>query len=338
MREQPPPQLIALLENLGLATAAQVHRMSGRVGRLPRDLPRFESVWVDALAQQRILTPLQAAEINAGRGHRLRIGPYVLCESLPWPHYAAGYRARRVGTDESVRLTVVESQPNRTAEIGQQLQTLLTTSKKLQGENLCAVDAVAAVSDGEEARLWAASPWTDGRTAAEWMIHDGRFPPQVVLEIARAMIAGLVELERIGSCHGDISASGLVLTPAGNVVLLQPGLRGIVRPEEGYAHADLLPEAFDYLAPERISDGTGPSIAGDIYACGCLWWHLLCGRPPLSGGSSLEKLRWAQAAKIVDPRRYAPEVPTPLGTAISACLRREPSQRPESMARLAAVL
>jgi len=343
MREQPPPQLIALLENLGLATAAQVHRMSGRVGRLPRDLPRFESVWVDALAQQRILTPLQAAEINAGRGRRLRVGPYVLCESLPWPYYAAGYRARRVDTNESVRLTMVDNPTNRTEEIGRQLQTLLATSKKLHSEHLCVIDAVAKVSDGDgthpfETCLWAASPWIEGRTAAEWMVHDGRFPPQVVLEISRAMLAGLVELERAGSCHGDIGASGLVLTPTGNVVLMQPGLRGIVRPEEGYAHADLLPEAFDYLPPERITEGTGPSIAGDIYACGCLWWHLLCGRPPLSGGSSLEKLRWAQAAKIVDPRRFAPEVPTPLGTAISACLHREPSQRPESFARLAAML
>ncbi len=338
MREQPPPQLIALLENLGLATAAQVHRMSGRVGRLARDLPRFESVWVDALAQQRILTPLQAAEINAGRGRRLRVGPYVLCESLPWPYYAAGYRARQVGTSESVRLTIVENRADRGEEIAGGLQTLLATSKKLRSEYLCPIDAVAKASDDQESRLWAASPWIEGRTAAEWMVHDGRFPPQVVLEIARAMLAGLVELERAGSCHGDIGASGLVLTQTGGAVLVQPGLRGIVRPEEGYAHADLLPEAFDYLPPERITDGTGPSIAGDIYACGCLWWHLLCGRPPLSGGSSLEKLRWAQAAKIVDPRRFAPEVPTPLGTATAACLRREPSQRPESMARLAAML
>ena len=64
--------------------------------------------------------------------------------------------------------------------------------------------------DGD--RIFAASPWIDGRTAAEWMVHHGRFPPEVVLEIARAMLAGLVELEQLGICHGDVSASSLVLT------------------------------------------------------------------------------------------------------------------------------
>ena len=40
----------------------QVTQMGRRVRRLARDLPQFESVWVDALAQARILTPFQAAE------------------------------------------------------------------------------------------------------------------------------------------------------------------------------------------------------------------------------------------------------------------------------------
>ena len=76
--------------------------------RLARDLPRFESVWVDALLQARVLTPFQAAEINAGRGQSLRVGPYVLCERLPHPHYVACYRARNVDSEQPVQLAVVE--------------------------------------------------------------------------------------------------------------------------------------------------------------------------------------------------------------------------------------
>jgi len=75
--EQPPQPLVDLLSRLGLATSADVERMRRRVRRLARDLPVFESVWVDALAQARVITPYQAAEINAGRGERLAIGPYV---------------------------------------------------------------------------------------------------------------------------------------------------------------------------------------------------------------------------------------------------------------------
>ena len=356
MREQLPTQLIALLARLELATPAQVGRMAGRVGRLARDLPRFESVWVDALAQARVLTPFQAAEINAGRGESLRVGPYVLCGRLRWPDYTTCYKARHVKSRQWVRLAVMCESGDRADTIHTRLEALAAASV---GRPSGAVQATQSSNDisalsplgndesrriagpevGRDAgRVWAAWPWIEGRTAAEWMVHNGRFPPEAVLEIARAMSADLVELERSGVCHGDISAWGIVLTEAGRAVMLQPGLRGIVRPEEGYAHHDLLPEAYDYLPPERITDGTPPTVAGDVYAAGCVWWHLLCGRPPLSGGDSLAKLRSAQAAEIVDPRRWAPEAPGPLATAIAACLRREPSRRPESMTRLAAML
>ena len=333
MRE-PPPHLIALLGRLGLAGAGDFHRVARRVGRLARDLPQFESVWIDALAQARVLTPFQAAEINAGRGDSLRIGPYLLCGSLGRPGYAAWYRARRADSQRFVRLAVAESMGERAGEVLGRLEALAAASAELECEQLAPIGEAGI--DGQ--RIWAASPWVEGRTAAEWLVHNGRLPPGVVREIARAMLAGMVRLQQAGLCHGDVSTASLMLTDSGGVVLLEPGLRGILRPEEGYAHADLPPEAYDCLAPERIAEGTPPTIAGDVYACGCAWWHMLCGRPPLSGGDSLGKLRAAQAAKVPDVRRLAPEVPAELGAAIAACLEREPGRRPESIERLAAML
>ncbi len=198
----------------------------------------------------------------------------------------------------------------------------------------CLGSITDAGADAE--RIFAAAPWVEGRTAAEWIVHHGRFPAEVVLEIARTMLVGLAELEKAGICHGDVSTASLILTDRGGVLLSLPGLRGILRPEEGYAHADLLPEAYDTLAPERIAAGTPPQTPSEIYACGCVWWHLLCGRPPLAGGDSLAKLRAAQTGEICDVRRYAPDVPAALAAAISTCTEREPRRRPESLARLAA--
>ncbi len=313
MPELPPKELVATLEGLGLATAKQVAGMGRRVRRLSGNLPRFESVWIDALAQARLLTQFQAAELNSGRGRGLRVGPYLLCERLTYPLYAAGYRARHVETGEMVRLAVIQ----------------------VAGEP--ATPRPSPLTPRPSSNF-VAEPWVDGRTAAEWMVQYGRFPPEVVLEIARAMLVRLVELENRGVCHGDICASSLILSDRGEVVLPWPGLRGVVRPEEGYAHVDLPPEAFENLAPERIALGTPPTVPGDIFACGCLWWSMLCGRPALPGGNGLAKLRAAERSEIRDVREYAPDAPATLVAAISACVEREPKHRPESMARLSAVL
>ena len=134
MPEQPPTQLVANLERLGLASATQVARMGRRVKRLARDLPRFESVWVDALAQARILTAFQAAEINAGRAQRLRLGPYLLHQRLPHPCYVACYRARNVDSQEKVMLAVVDDAGPRAEDILRQLKALVGCAKRT-GEN-----------------------------------------------------------------------------------------------------------------------------------------------------------------------------------------------------------
>jgi eukaryotic-like serine/threonine-protein kinase len=340
MPEQPPTQLVATLERLGLASAAQMARMGRRVKRLSRDLPRFDSVWIDALSQARILTPFQAAEIHAGRAESLRLGPYLLCRRLPHPHYVACYQARIVDSQQDVMLAVVDDPGPRTEEILGELDTLVGCVKRTSEDSRLRPSFLASITSAGVAgnRIFAAAPWVQGRTAAQWLVHHGRFPSEVVLEIARAMLAGLIELSEAGICHGDVSTQSLILTDSGRVCLSLPGLRAILRPEEGYAHADLLPEAYDSLAPERVSAGSPPDLAGDIYACGCVWWHLLCGRPPLTGGDSLAKLRAAQSAEICDVRRYAPDVAAPLAAAISACVQREPSRRPESLQSLAAML
>ena len=47
-----------------LPVEEEVRGMRGRVRRLTHGLPAFESVWVDALAQARLLTAFQAVEFN----------------------------------------------------------------------------------------------------------------------------------------------------------------------------------------------------------------------------------------------------------------------------------
>jgi serine/threonine protein kinase len=325
--------LLDLLSRLGV-TESQVVAVARRARRLARGLPLFESAWVDALAQTRRLSGYQAAEINAGRGQQLRIGPYIIWQPLEWPLYARSFRARNAVTGDWMHLVVVEKPVGRKLDCLAALETLAVRSSAIQSMAIAPV--VAAGADGD--RRWVVSSWSQGCSAAEWLIHNGRFPPEVVLEVARQTTASLVVLERSGLVHGDLGTQGLVLRPGGEVALVQPGLRAILRPEEGYAHVELPPEAYDYLAPERVADGAPPDAASDLYACGCTWWHMLTGRPPLAGGTALAKLRAAQVAAVPEVRRFAPDTPPALVAAIAACTAAEPGRRPESMARLAALL
>ena len=240
--------------------------VAGRVRRLAGDLPDCDSVWVDALAQTRMLTPYAAGEINAGRGEALRRGPLVVCDILFGPHYAECYAARHVDTGHMTRLYVVRRPQSPVADAERALIELVAALAPLAGQVHAAENAGATPS-----AVWAAGPPLVGTTAAQWMVENGRFPPESVLAIARRMCALLAALHEHDSVHGDIGAAGLVLSRAGDVWLPMPGLRPIVRPCEGYAFGDLQPEAYDYLAPERIAAArrrAWPAIGTPAARCG----------------------------------------------------------------------
>jgi serine/threonine-protein kinase len=330
---EPPVELVETLSRLELATPEQVHGMAPRVRRLARDLPLFESVWIDALSQARILTPYQAAEINAGRADQLRIGSLLLCRKLASNGLGEWFIARDTRLRSWWRLMRVAYDDRPVDEISGELETLLAEVGHLDVTGLLPPRR-AGVTNGA---VWAACQHVDGVAAADWLAQHGRLPPDAVLEIARQMMPGLVAIEASGRTHGDLAARQLLL--CGHLIALPlPGVRAIVRPAEGYSRADLPPEAFDGLAPQRVLEGTPPTIASDLFALGCLWWHLLTGRTPLTGGDALSKLRSAQTARIADVRSIAPDTPAVLADAIAQCLQADPAKRPASMRALAGQL
>ena len=324
-----PRELTVLLERLGLADAGVIRAVESRVRRLGRDLPQFQPIWVDALAQARLLSPYQAAEINAGRGEDLRLGPYVLVTKLSSLGYAQRFVAQSAESDSRVELLVF-SKPPAVFEI-EHLGALIKRTPELAAEGLAPLSECGS----DSGRVWAAMRAVSGQTAGEHVVRHGRMPPAVVMEIARQMVATLAQLERVGMAHGDVSAATVVLNEQGRAVLLTPGLRPIVRPAEGFAHTDLSPQYYDSTAPEQIDSGVVPDALTDLYGCGCLWWHLLTGRACFAGGDSLGKLRAHLTDNVVDVRNLAPDAPAGLAAAIEACVARDRKKRPTSVAELA---
>jgi serine/threonine-protein kinase len=330
MREPPPPHLTALLTRLGLATEADLESVEPAVQRMAGELPRFESIWIDALRQARVLTQFQASEIHAGRGESLRVARYVLCHSVHECGYATIYKAEEQETQGFVRLALF-SPGNRDREtLLPQLERLIALERSLP--SLTGM-VTAGGLDGQ--RVWAASPWVEGTPLADFLLHHGRFPPEAVLEIARAMLGQLATLEAANLVHGDIRVQNVLISSDGDICIPHAGLRSIMRPQEGISFHDLAPDACSGLAPERVTEGAPPSVASDLFACGCAWWHMLCGRPPLGCGDVLARLRAAQAAAIDDLHRWAADIPDVLVEAIGDCLQKDPRKRPPSMADLA---
>jgi serine/threonine protein kinase len=333
VRAAPSAELVDLLTRLKLATPAQLRAAHRPARRLAKDLALFDSVWVDALVQTRVLTPYQAMQINRGSGDNLRVGPFVLI--APWPAASFGncYRARDVATGRTVRLVVVEGSKEPSATLAN-IEELIKKQTTIAAPHLAKIERCGRDAD----RIWIASAAVRGRTAKEWVARGGRMPASVVLEIARQMAATLTICERTGLLHGDISAQQLVIDPLGLVQLREAGIRSIVVPHENHAFAQAAPETIDYLAPECASGSAAASVASDIFACGALWWHLLAGRPPIAGATLADRRRAACSTRIRDIHPIAPDTPRRLVDAINLATEPAPERRPQSFATLLELL
>ena len=315
MRDDPPPDLAELLARLHLATAEQVAAAGGYAHRMAGDLPLFVSVWIDALLQSRLLTPYQAAEINAGRGQQLLVGPYVIRHALGNLGYAQSFTAWEIHhpetepTPKSRRKAQLVVKRCRSASAAEQaaakLESMIARFAEFKPSRIAPLTAAGA--DGNT--LWAAFEAVDGFPVGDTVACSGRIAPGAAMEIARQMAAALEGLHQAGLVHGDISARSLWFNAHGEIRLTHCGVRGVMESDAVDPSEPRPLEAFDYLAPERMSGKSPPKLSTDIYACGCLWWHLLAGRPPLLGGDLIGKTRAVSRPKIANIRHIAPDTP-----------------------------
>jgi serine/threonine protein kinase len=95
--EPPSRRLQQILLGLKLCSPRDLRRCASRVKTLSADLPAFDSVWLDALVQRRVLTSWQAQTIEAELPELLRIGPCVVEDRIGQSHRSATYLARLPG-------------------------------------------------------------------------------------------------------------------------------------------------------------------------------------------------------------------------------------------------
>jgi eukaryotic-like serine/threonine-protein kinase len=328
--DPPSQQLIERLRDLRLCRPGDLRRCRAIVRRLARDLPTFDSVWIDALVQTRRLTPFQARILDSADPDRLDVGPFVLLHRLGDDGRLSRYLARQKDGKTRFLLSRVRCRNDHPSAALDRLRESIHAMAGLRDRSLNPLSGCAVQDDV----LTVVSPYVPGPTFAELLVRRGCFPAANVRDVAAQLTGALAVLESAELVHGDLRLQNVVLDSRGRAVLLHPGLLIAVDPELTI-HADLPPDACDTVAPERIGTGAHASTSSDMYAFGCLLFALIAGRPPFPHGDPLTKLAAHQSHPVPDVRRYAPEAPDAIAELISRLTARDPHQRPASFAELA---
>jgi eukaryotic-like serine/threonine-protein kinase len=175
----------------------------------------------------------------------------------------------------------------------------------------------------------------DGETLADRIRRDGRFDPGEAVRVAAGIAAALDAAHGAGIVHRDIKPSNVMLTPQGEVRVLDFGIASAAGPTLTASGVTIGTAA--YLSPEQASGGRA-TPASDIYALGVVLYEMLAGRPPFTGETAVA-VAAAHVSEAPPPLEgVAPDVPPHLAAACHRALAKDPEQRPQTAAEFAGLL
>ena len=174
--------------------------------------------------------------------------------------------------------------------------------------------------------------FVDGQPLADILEARGKFAWRDAVAIIDQVCAGLAYAHARKVIHRDIKPANIFVTKDRTAKLGDFGLARVMR--EVSIQRTAIRGTPLYMAPEQIK-GTDVDHRTDLYAIGCMFFELVCGRPPFIDGDIL----YAQMhAPPPSPRELCSDLPESLDALILSLIAKSSDDRPGSANEVRAAL
>jgi serine/threonine protein kinase/Tol biopolymer transport system component len=248
------------------------------------------------------------------------------------------YLAEDVRLDRRVALKILRPEVQADEERMRRFMREAKAASALNHPNIATVYDVGE-SDGVH---FIAMEYVDGQTLAE-KIDGGPIDGALLIEIGRQVADALDTAHHKGITHRDVKSANLMLTPRGEVKVLDFGLAKMTRPHEqqnvnavsnkSATMPGIVMGTVDYMSPEQIL-GKDVDHRTDIFSLGIVLYEMATGRLPFQGSTTGERLG---RTLHVDPEpilQWNPNAPRELERIVRKCLAKDRDDRYQSAREL----
>lgn len=174
--------------------------------------------------------------------------------------------------------------------------------------------------------------YVEGTDLHHLILRDGPLGVADAVRIIGELAGALAYAHARGIVHRDVKPANVMLTPTGEVKLLDLGIAELTNRQQPDTAASA-ERAFlgtpEFAAPEQVDGAV--DARGDVYSLGCTFYHILTGHPPFPAGSARAILEAQRSAPIPDVREERPDVPPEVERILQRLLAKQPNQRPADM-------
>jgi hypothetical protein len=274
------------------------------------------------------------------QGQMVGPGRFTLIKELGRGGMGVVWLAQDTNLDEQVALKFLPSEVATDPVAVNDLRRETVRSHRLSHPNIIRIHDCHHQPDGV---AFISMEYVDGQTLSGCRLQK---PKQVLAWAALAplvkqLCTALEYAHAEGVIHRDLKPANVMLDGRGRVKLADFGIAAVLSDSRSRASAkSSTGGTLAYMSPQQLL-GKRPQIADDIYALGTTLYELLSSKPPFYSGDITYQVLHEPAAPLEERTLELGvdnPVPPEVAALVMACLAKEPEQRPQTAAAVAAWL
>lgn len=293
----------------------------------------FPTSGLQPLSQEPLQVPFAVGDMIAGK--------YEVTGLLGSGGMGYVISARHVELGEMVALKFLRPEALAHAELVERFAREARAAAKIRSEHIANVFDVGTLSDGTP---FIVMEYLDGKDLADYLHQEGALPISVAVEYIMQACEALAAAHANGIVHRDIKPENLFLTQQAQgmhtIKVLDFGISKIALPrgKRDLVRTQMALGSPVYMSPEQIRRSDQVDARSDIWAVGCVLFELLTGVTAFDEPSLLELSAAILEREPVPLSTLRPDASEELENVVLRCLTKNPDERYQNVAELAAAL
>lgn len=281
----------------------------------------------------RMAVPVELGEIVAAK--------YRVEQELGGGGMGVVFAATHVHLEQRVALKFLSEDSAKNPELVERFAREARAAARIQSEHAVRILDVGLLGSGLP---YIVMEYLEGADLEDVVNGQGPLPIEEAVRYVMQACEAIAEVHAVGIVHRDLKPANLFLTSRADGSRLVKVIDfGISKSSAAVTNTSLTRTSAvmgspRYMSPEQLRASRDVDARADIWALGVTLYELLGGQSPFAGGTLPEVC----ASVLKDPprplRETRPEVPIEVEAVILRCLEKEPDQRYQDLAELAAAL